>query len=264
MDSQRTGSILTPILGRGVGLLTLLLTMLLLSPLAAAAGASDAPIPALSPLRQSGPEGPTPLEARRASWPVWHLPAPLSRPGNRAPAWPDWFAGEWVVHSVSLGSDSGEAGHEDPPWRARFVRDKNGRVVADRACNAAALGRALFGEALLGVRDDPRHPLRQLSRFRDGQLLETTLVAARTEVIDAGTFLNDELSLQVLHGPVDPQLNRVETLGRWQRRADGGIDGEQWQARYRSPGEGLIAEAQETAHFRLSLDPPPPGSGPAS
>ena len=58
MDSQRTGSILTPILGRGVGLLTLLLTMLLLSPLAAAAGASDAPIPALSPLRQRLDLGP--------------------------------------------------------------------------------------------------------------------------------------------------------------------------------------------------------------
>ena len=264
MDSQRTGAILTPILRRGVGLLALLLTLLLLAPLPAAARASDAPLSAVTPLRQSGPGGPTPLEARLASWPGWRLPAPLPRPGNRAPAWPDWFAGEWVVHSVSLPSSTADAGREDPPWRARFLQDPGGRVVADRAYNAASLGRALLGEALLSVRDDPRHPLRQLSRFRDGGLLESTLVGARSEVIDAGTFLNDELSLQVLHGPVDPQLNRVETLGRWRRRPDGGIDGEQWQARYRSPGEGLIAAAEETAHIRLSLDPAPPESGPAS
>ena len=264
MDSQRTGAILTPILRRGVGLLALLLTLVLLAPLPAAARTGDAAIPPVTPPRQSSAEHPTPLEARLASWPGWHLPAPLPRPGDRAPAWPGWFAGDWLVHSVSLDPSTGDAGRDDPPWRARFVRDARGRVVADRAANAAALGRALLGEALPSVRDDPRHPLRQLSRFRDGRLLESTLVGARTELIDAGTFLNDELSLQVLHGPVDPQLNRVETLGRWRRRPDGGIDGEQWQARYRSPGEGLIAAAEETIHIRLSLDPPPPGSDPAS
>ena len=99
------------------------------------------------------------------------------------------------------------------------------------------------------VRDDPRHPQRQLSRFRDGSLLETTLVGARSETFDGSSFLNDELSLQVLHGAGDPRLSRVETLGRWQRRSDGGIEGEQWQAGYGSPGDGLIAAAEWTKTY---------------
>lgn len=243
-------------------LLSALALVLLLLPLPAAA----LPVAALplAPLPSSGLTAPSPLETRLARWPSWRLPAPLPRPGDRAPAWPDWFAGEWLVHSVTVEQGGETTGREDPPWRARFVLDGRGRVVADRAFNAGSLGHALLGSGLSDVRDDPRHPQRQLSRFRDGRLLETTLVGSRSELDAESCFLNDELSLQVLHGEGDPQLSRVETLGRWQRRADGGIEGEQWQAGYRSPGEGLVAEAEWTARIRLSLDPLPSGSDPAT
>ncbi|MEI8250708.1 MAG: DUF6816 family protein [Synechococcus sp. ELA057] len=252
MNGQRSGAILPPVRRTGAGRIALLLALLLLPGLLLAA-----PAAALS-----GPGGP--LQTRLEQWPAWRLPAPLPRPGDRAPAWPDWFAGEWQVQSTSLEATTDAGGRPDPPWRARFVADPGGRVVADRAFNADSLGQALLGDQLRDVRDDHRHPQRQLSRFQDGRLLETTLVGARTETIDADTVLNDELSLQVLHGAGEPQLSRLETLGRWHRRPDGGIDGEQWLARYPSPSDGLIAEAEPISRIRLRLDPLPPAPGPAS
>jgi hypothetical protein len=49
-------------------------------------------------------------------------------------------------------------------------------------------------------------------------------------------------------------------LGRWQLRPDGVIDGEQWQASYPSPAEGLVAIGQRPRHLRLRLSPLPPSA----
>jgi len=191
---------------------------------------------------------------------------------QRLAAWPAWFAGEWQV-------SSSDAEGEGPAlqWRARFRAEAvdganqaeagdgaGGGAVAERAFNARAIGRAALGAALLSVADDPANPNRQLTRLAGDQLLETTVVGRRSARSADGSFLADELSLQVLHGPGQPRIQRVEVLGRWQRRQDGGIDGEQWQASYPSPAEGLAAEGQRPLHLRLRLVPLPPGSDPAS
>jgi hypothetical protein len=84
----------------------------------------------------------------------------------------------------------------------------------------------------------------------------------------------DELALQVLHGPGDPRVSRVETLSRYELQADGQITADQWQATYPSPAYGLAAQPTGTDHVVLSLQrldlnklsprPLPPGSDPAS
>ena len=222
--------------------MTLILALLL--PLPAAAG--DAPAAA------------GPLSQRLEHWPAWSLPAPLPRPGHDDLVYPDWFAGAWRVSSPAAAGD--------PPleWQARFRPDGRGRVVGERAFNAAAIGHALLGEQLLTVRDDPQNPNRQLARLADGLLLEAQVVGRRTERPDAVTFLADELSLQVLHGPGEPRVSRVETLSRYRLQPDGSIAGEQWQARYGSPAAGLVAAAASSERYSLSLAPEPPGSDRAS
>lgn len=205
---------------------------------------------------------PTPLEHRLEQWPAWRLPAPLARPGRQAPAWPAWFKGEWQVESVLLPDDAAGSG---PPWHARFRPDGRGGAVADRAFNALSVGRSVLGERLLSVQDDPANPQRQLARLAGDQLLETSLIGQRGEFPETESFLNDELSLQVLHGPGgEPRVSRIETLGRWRRLADGSISGEQWQARYASPSDGLTVAALATDHWRLRLVPVPSGSDPAT
>jgi hypothetical protein len=197
---------------------------------------------------------PDPLEQRLLAWPAWSLPAPLPRPGRRDLVWPAWFAGDWEVSSEEAeGEGDGLALH----WHARFHADGTGGAVADRAFNARAIGRAAFGEELLSVADDPANPNRQLSRLGGDQLLETTVVGRRSARPSDHRFLADELSLQVLHGPGEPRIQRVEVLGRWQLRPDGTIDGEQWQASYPSPAEGLAATGQRSRHLRLRLSPLP-------
>jgi hypothetical protein len=135
----------------------------------------------------------------------------------------------------------------------RFNRDRRGRVVGDRAFNANAIGRALLGEQLLQVRNDPSNPNRQLADLRGDQQLESTVVGRRSEQPDGARFLADELALQVLHGPGDPRISRVETLSRYRRVGPERIEAEQWQASYASPSEGLAAEAQRNWHGTLVL-----------
>lgn len=206
----------------------------------------------------------SPLQRRLQQWPAWTLPAPLPRPGRQAPLWPDWFSGEWQVESVALPLDPNEAPRPDPPWRARFRADGHGGAVAERACNALSVGRSLLGGRLLSVQDDPANPQRQLARLTGDALLETTLIGLRSERPGPDSFLNDELSLQVLHAGSAPRVSRIETLGRWRLQADGSIAAEQWQARYGSPGDGLAAAALASEHWRLRLVPVPPGSDPAT
>lgn len=213
----------------------------------------------------TGPQAAAPpLERRLRQWPDWRLPAPLARPGRQAPAWPAWFSGDWWVESETLPADPAERARPNPPWRARFRPDGRGGAVADRAFNALSVGQSLLGDRLLSVQDDPGNPQRQLARLARGQQLETTLIGQRGESPQQNRFLNDELSLQVLHGAGDPRISRIETLGRWQLLPDGGISGEQWQARYGSPADGLAAAALSVEHWQLRLVPVPPESHPAT
>jgi len=213
------------------------------------------------------------LGQRLAQWPDWRLPAPLPRARQRDLAWPDWFVGDWRVSSTVLPDGRIAAGETQPGeliWSVRFRADGRGGAVADRAFNARSVGKALLGDELLMVQDDPANPDRQLSRLSGDRLLESTVLARGSEQPVAAPslpaiFLSDELSLQVLHRPgQEPRVSQVETLGRWQRCTDGGIEGEQWQASYPSPAVGLAALAVATDHLRLRLDPLPPQSDPAS
>ena len=201
------------------------------------------------------------LAERAADWPAWRLPAPLERPSNRPGqqdlAYPAWMEGSWRVRS------------DDLDYRVQFERNASGAVVGDRAFNATAIGRALLGEALLQVANDPANPNRQIAVLTGDQRLESTVVGRRSEQPDATHFWSDELALQVLHGPGDPRVSRVETLSRYSVRSDGSVGAEQWQASYPSPALGLAAAASSSGHYSLELTPispvpPPARSDPAS
>jgi hypothetical protein len=198
----------------------------------------------------------TVLPARAASWPAWELPAPLLPAGRGDLVFPDWFAGTWLVHSP------------DGSYPVRFLQRADGTVVGDRAFNTSAVGQLLLGEQLLEVRNDPANPNRQLARLQGDLQLESTVTHRRSEQPqkrgDEPLFYADELALQLLHGPAEPRVSRVETLSRYRLNDDGSIDGEQWQGSYASPAAGLAARPLHTGHWLLRLEPAAPGSDPAS
>ena len=196
------------------------------------------------------------LTERVRQWPQWELPAPLQRPGRRDLVYPDWFLGDWQVSS-SDGSS----------YRVRFIPSPAG-VVGDRSFNAAAVGRALLGDQLRGVANDPANPNRQIAHLRraDGQRLEleSTVVGRRREQPASDELLVDELALQLLHGAGDPAVSRVETLSSFHRQQDGSISADQWQASYGSPAEGLAAPALRSDHLSLRLEHAGPAADPAN
>ncbi len=193
--------------------------------------------------------GETVLEQRLSRWPTWSLPAPLPRPAQNDLIYPDWFAGHWQATSHD------PSGREpDLHYTVQFGRDARGRVVGDRAFNATAIGQALLGPQLLEVRNDPRNPNRQLAELQGDQALESTVVGRRSEQPADDQFIADELALQVLHGPGDPRVSRVETLSRYRRIAPGRIEAEQWQASYGSPAQGLRATVGRTWRGSLLLE----------
>jgi hypothetical protein len=199
------------------------------------------------------------LEQRLTSWPDWNLPAPLTRPSNRDDLiYPEWFAGLWQVESMDLDAP------DDPALlhQARFEQDKCGRLVGDRSFNATAIGRALLGDQLLGVEEDPDSANRQIARLKGDLYLETTVTGRRQERPNPDTFLADELVLQILHTPGTPRLSRIETLSRYNRCGDD-ICAEQWQGRYASPGESLRDQTVAQHHYKLRFTPLP-GSAPST
>ena len=195
----------------------------------------------------------SPLEQRLELWPNWSLPAPLSRPSSRDDLiYPQWFQGRWEVQSVDLDDlDQPAITHE-----ARFISDSQNRLVGDRAFNANAIGRALLGEQLLRVEDDPKSSNRQMAQLTGDRRLETTVTGRQQLSPTPDTFLADELVLQILHAPGPPRLSQVETLSRYQR-CGSGICAEQWQGVYPPPGEMLRDAVQSSHHYQLRFTPLP-------
>jgi hypothetical protein len=195
----------------------------------------------------------SPLEQRLELWPNWTLPAPLSRPSSRDDLiYPQWFQGRWQVESIDLDAlDQPAITHE-----ARFISDSQNRLVGDRAFNAIAIGRALLGEQLLRVEDDPKSSNRQMAQLSGDRRLETTVTGRKQQSLDANTFLADELVLQILHAPGPPRLSQVETLSRYQR-CGSAICAEQWQGIYPPPGESLRATIKSSHHYQLRFTPLP-------
>ena len=208
---------------------------------------------AITILLSDSPAWATPLDERLHNWPDWSLPAPLSRPSNRDDLiYPDWFSGLWQVESRDLDAPA------DEPLihQALFAPDARDRLVGDRSFNAMAIGRALLGEQLLRVEDDPESANRQIAWLKGDLRLETTVTGRRQETPDQTSFLADELVLQILHAPGPPRLSRIETLSRYHRCGDE-ICAEQWQGRYASPGESLRDQAVAHHHYQLRFTPLP-------
>ena len=202
--------------------------------------------------------GLTLLAERFDSWPRWSLPAPLPRPRRRQDLiYPEWFEGTWQVTSEMLSGD-GRPLPEDEPLRhcARFLHNQRGELVGDRPYNAGSVGKALLGERLLSVEQDPDRVNRQLARLQGDALLETTVIGRReSNPGNPADFYSDELVLQILHGPGAPRLSRIETLTHYKRCGDS-ICADQRQVSHAGPGLETDQTLEgRSSSFRLTLTP---------
>ncbi len=110
---------------------------------------------------------------RQQTWPDWQLSGSIYRSGLREDLfYPKWFEGFWEIESRDLSDPEQLILHHF----GSFHPDLKHRIIGDRAFNVESLAKALLGEKLLKVVDDPISPNRQLAFLKGGFFLETTVI----------------------------------------------------------------------------------------
>ncbi len=200
------------------------------------------------------------LVNRQFDWPEWKLPGPFNRSGlKRDIIYPSWFTGLWIVESTDLK----RPGEKPIEYQARFILNSSDELVGDRSFNALSVGKAILGDQLLSVKDDPSSPNHQLAKFDEHAFLETKVIGRNQYFENEDEFFVDELVLQIFHTLEISRVKQVETLSKYQLCKSSTaafedlsletICGEQWQVIYSAPGERLQAEPLKTSHFQLIL-----------
>ena len=219
---------------------------------------ANKPLWALSELDSSTS---SPLLDRLYEWPQWSIKPSFKRLRTREDLfYPKWFEGNWEVSSLDL---------DDPRKRqvrhlAHFKIDSSSRVIGDRAFNSQSLGKELFGEDLIEVKDQPGSFNRQLTIFKGNKFLETKIISREQEMINPDLFLADEVSLQIFHDPELSRISQVETLSLYKKCEVNQplsesyphplICGDQWQVIYPAPGDFLNSSVTKSRHYRLTFN----------
>lgn len=210
-------------------------------------------------LQELDPQAPTTSDRRADAGPPDARPDGARSPGKATSASPAAATASVSAGAMTTGPMT-NAPVADPPApiiNVRFVANGRGQVVVDRAFNAFNLGRSVLGDSLLAVENDPRNPNRQLARLRGDRLIESTVIGRRRVNLDDASVLADELTLQIVHGPDQPQISRVEVLALYRRQGPD-VTVEQWQASYGAPGDS--PEARRSSHRLLLLQRPAGGA----
>ncbi len=200
------------------------------------------------------------LNSRKLNWPDWSLNGQFKLSQTKKDlTYPEFFNGEWQVLNIDLYQPNSKTIN----YKARFYYDPLGRLIGDRSYNSQSLGKEVFGDKLLYIKNSTDNPNRQIAIFNNSEYLETKIIGRRQEFDEQGRFFTDELSLQIFHSFSTSRINQVETLSQFQYCQDQGINlettnsrpicGEQWQATYKGPGETLISQPLRINHFRLIL-----------
>ncbi len=204
------------------------------------------------------------LKNRAHSWPNWQVPTNLpSSELKEDLLYPYWFRGLWSVESVELENSNKRSIHH----LAYFKTDANQNIVPDRIFNSTAIGKAVFGKEFLEVKDFPKSPNLQLVFLVDGSFLETRVIGRKQAFDDQGTYIYDELLLEIFHSSGVSRINKVETLGRFMpcdksiksyfdsEKMD--ICAEQFQARYNLSDDKVSIAPDSFHHYSLRLMPVP-------
>ncbi len=196
------------------------------------------------------------LERRLNDWPEWRLPGPFEKRAlQKDIVYPSWFNGSWIVQS----SDLNNLANNSLMYEAKFQLNSFNEIVGDRSFNAFSVGKAVLGDKLLRIQDDPKSPNRQIATFDEQIFLETTVIGRNQALGNGPVFFIDELALQIFHNLDVSRIKRVETLSEFHLCKQSTFDdllekticGEQWQAVYPGPGESLESKPINTSHYQL-------------
>jgi len=152
------------------------------------------------------------LESRVNQWPEIYLPNFKFSDTSKDLIYPKWFEGSWLVTSQNLTNDS-----EEPViYKVKFLKNDSDLIVGDRAKNSESIGKAIFGDALIKVVDDPKSINNQITYLKDDFYIDSR-ITGRNQIHDDNIFFADELVIQTAHKPGASRINQVETISKFQK-----------------------------------------------
>jgi len=152
------------------------------------------------------------LENRINQWPELYLPNFKLSDTSKDLIYPNWFEGNWIVTSQDITNDS-----EEPViYKVNFFKNDSDLIVGNRAKNSESIGKAIFGDTLIKVINDPQSINNQITYLKDDFYIDSR-ITGRNQVQDENIFFADELVIQTAHKPGASRINQVETISKFQK-----------------------------------------------
>jgi len=152
------------------------------------------------------------LETRVNQWPEIYLPNFKFSDTSKDLIYPKWFEGSWLVTSQDIINDS----EEPVMYKVNFIKNYSDLIVGNRAKNAESIGKAIFGDTLIKVVNDPQSINNQITYLKDDFYIDSR-ITGRNQIQSEDSFFADELVIQTVHKPGASRVNQVETISKFQK-----------------------------------------------
>ena len=152
------------------------------------------------------------LENRVNKWPEIYLPNFKFSDTSKDLIYPKWFEGSWLVSSQDISNDS-----EEPViYKVNFFKNDSDLIVGNRAKNSESIGKAIFGETLIKVVNDPQSINNQITYLKDDFYIDSR-ITGRNQIQDDDIFFADELVIQTVYKQGAARVNQVETISKFKQ-----------------------------------------------
>jgi len=152
------------------------------------------------------------LENRVNQWPELYLPNFQLSDISKDLIYPNWFEGNWIVTSQDLTNES----EEPVVYKVNFYKNNLNEVVGNRSQNSESVGKAIFGDNLLKVINDPKSFNSQIIYLKDDFYIDSR-ITGRTQIQDDDIFFADELVIQTAHKPGASRVDQVEAISKFKK-----------------------------------------------
>ena len=97
-----------------------------------------------------------------------------------------------------------------------FFKNNLNEIIGNRSKNSESIGKAIFGDTLIKVVNDPKSINKQITYLKDDLYIDSR-ITGRNQIQDDDMFFADELVIQTLHKPGASRVNQVETISKFQK-----------------------------------------------
>ena len=152
------------------------------------------------------------LDNRENLWPELYLPNFQLSDTSKDLIYPNWFEGNWLVTAQDLIYES----EEPVEYQVNFYKNNLNEVIGNRSKNSESIGKAIFGDKLIKVVNDPQSFNSQITYLKDDLYIDSR-ITGRTQIQDNDIFFADEFVIQTAHKPGASRINQVEAISKFKK-----------------------------------------------